>query len=131
MVRSVRLLLLCLLGGAVVAITLSTIDTVTGRPAPLAFWLPAGALWALAMWAVFRRAAAHGGSAAERRSATFVLPLSRDTALARAESALRRLGCRRITVRSDSWPFTPLYDWDVNRRNVEAVLAAMRRDVEG
>jgi Protein of unknown function (DUF1499) len=164
--RSVRLLLACLLGGVIFAVVLSTADTATGRPVSVGLWLPFGLLWALGMWAFFRRSTAAQDRQDESRTASFVLPLPPAAALDRAADALRRVGARRVrataaegratgrrrtsrvswgeditvtvqplsdgssrvTVRSDGWPFQPLVDWGVNRRNVEAMVDAMRRD---
>ena len=161
-----RLLLACLLGGVIFAVVLSTVDTVKGRPVPPALWLPFGLLWALGMWTFFRRAGGVEEGREDSRTASVVVPLSRDAALDRAVDALRRVGARRVrldaaggratgrkrpsraswgeditvtvhqlsdgssrvTVRSHGWPFRPLVDWGVNRRNVEAMVDAMRRD---
>ena len=36
-------------------------------------------------------------------------------------------GTTRLSVRSDGWPYTAIYDWGVNQRNVEAVLREVQR----
>jgi hypothetical protein len=34
----------------------------------------------------------------------------------------------RVIVRSNGWPFTPIFDWGVNQRNVENVRREIERD---
>lgn len=63
--------------------------------------------------------------AARRVRARHRSPMSFGEVITVAAEALPD-GSTRVSVRSDGWPFTPIYDWGVNQRNVETFLDAMR-----